>query len=85
MILVSRVPLSGGNWKRTTILMAAPSGRLLATSDLHISHRRNLAALLSLGQYPHDWLIVAGDVGCYLRGEPLAHCANPAVLRSSNA
>ena len=25
------------------------------------------------------------DVGRYLRGEPPAHCANPAVLRSSNA
>lgn len=24
--------------------------------------------------------IVAGDVACYLRGEPLAHCANPEVL-----
>jgi hypothetical protein len=24
--------------------------------------------------------IVAGDVGRFLRGGPLAHCANPAVL-----
>jgi D-3-phosphoglycerate dehydrogenase len=29
--------------------------------------------------------IVAGDVGRYLRGEPLAHCANPTALRTSNA
>ncbi|AJT62758.1 hypothetical protein T261_1070 [Streptomyces lydicus] len=26
--------------------------------------------------------IVAGDVGRYLRGEPLAHCANPGVLKA---
>jgi 3',5'-cyclic AMP phosphodiesterase CpdA len=44
--------------------MAAPfSGRLLATSDLHVSHRLNRAALDSLAHYPEDWLIVAGDVG----------------------
>lgn len=29
--------------------------------------------------------IVAGDVGRYLRGEPLAHCANPRALRIANA
>jgi D-3-phosphoglycerate dehydrogenase / 2-oxoglutarate reductase len=29
--------------------------------------------------------IVAGDVRRYLRGEPLAHCANPTALRTSNA
>ncbi|MET3919159.1 2-hydroxyacid dehydrogenase [Arthrobacter sp. UYEF20] len=28
--------------------------------------------------------IVAGDVGRYLRGEPLAHCANPEALRPAN-
>lgn len=28
--------------------------------------------------------IVAGDVGRYLRGEPLAHCANPDALRPVN-
>lgn len=28
--------------------------------------------------------IVAGDVGRYLRGEPLAHCANPEALRPVN-
>ena len=38
-------------------------GRLLATSDLHISHRANRAALDTLAHYPDDWLIVAGDVG----------------------
>lgn len=38
-------------------------GRLLATSDLHISHRANRAALASIGQHPDDWLIVAGDIG----------------------
>jgi D-3-phosphoglycerate dehydrogenase / 2-oxoglutarate reductase len=29
--------------------------------------------------------IVAGDVGRYLRGEPLAHCANPSALSTSTA
>ncbi|KRE71029.1 2-hydroxyacid dehydrogenase [Arthrobacter sp. Soil762] len=28
--------------------------------------------------------IIAGDVGRYLRGEPLAHCANPDALRPAN-
>ncbi|HUL73640.1 MAG TPA: metallophosphoesterase [Vicinamibacterales bacterium] len=37
--------------------------RLLATSDLHLSHRINREALSTLGSYPDDWLIVAGDVG----------------------
>ena len=41
--------------------MSAP--RLLATSDIHISHRENRAALDTIGRYPNDWLIVAGDVG----------------------
>ncbi len=39
------------------------SARLLATSDLHISHRQNREALGALGRFPDDWLIVAGDVG----------------------
>ena len=39
------------------------TSRLLATSDLHLSHRANRAALEALGHYPDDWLIVAGDVG----------------------
>jgi hypothetical protein len=38
-------------------------GRLLATSDLHVSHRANRAALADVKHYPDDWLIVAGDVG----------------------
>ena len=37
--------------------------RLLAISDIHISHRSNYAALATMGHYPDDWLIVAGDVG----------------------
>jgi 3',5'-cyclic AMP phosphodiesterase CpdA len=37
--------------------------RLLATSDLHVSHRENREALAELPQFPDDWLIVAGDVG----------------------
>lgn len=37
--------------------------RLLATSDLHISHRLNREALDAIPPHPHDWLIVAGDVG----------------------
>ncbi|RAX44195.1 hydroxyacid dehydrogenase [Arthrobacter sp. AQ5-06] len=28
--------------------------------------------------------IIAGDVGRYLRGQPLAHCANPDALRPAN-
>ena len=37
--------------------------RLLATSDLHISHRINREALAVLPPHPDDWLIVAGDIG----------------------
>ncbi len=37
--------------------------RLLAISDLHVSHRRNAHALADLGDHGDDWLIVAGDVG----------------------
>ena len=37
--------------------------RLLATSDLHISHRINREALDAVAPHPDDWLIVAGDVG----------------------
>jgi 3',5'-cyclic AMP phosphodiesterase CpdA len=36
--------------------------RLLAISDLHISHRGNREALLELPEHRDDWLIVAGDV-----------------------
>ena len=42
-------------------MTAAP--RLLAISDLHISHEPNRVALERIGEHPHDWLIVAGDVG----------------------
>jgi 3',5'-cyclic AMP phosphodiesterase CpdA len=37
--------------------------RLLAISDLHISHAKNREALEQIGRYPDDWLIVAGDIG----------------------
>lgn len=37
--------------------------RLLAISDLHVSHPRNHEGVVAMGQYPDDWLIVAGDVG----------------------
>jgi 3',5'-cyclic AMP phosphodiesterase CpdA len=36
--------------------------KLLAISDLHISHRANREALDTLPPHPDDWLIVAGDV-----------------------
>ena len=36
--------------------------RLLAISDLHVSHRSNREALSALPPHPDDWLIVAGDV-----------------------
>jgi 3',5'-cyclic AMP phosphodiesterase CpdA len=36
---------------------------LLAISDLHIGHRVNREALATIGTYPGDWLIVAGDAG----------------------
>jgi 3',5'-cyclic AMP phosphodiesterase CpdA len=37
--------------------------RLLATSDLHVGHRANRAALDAVGHYPDDWLVLAGDIG----------------------
>ena len=37
--------------------------RLLAISDLHISHRENRAALEGLKPHPDDWLVLGGDVG----------------------
>lgn len=37
--------------------------RLLAISDLHVSHAINRAGLEAMAPYPDDWLIVAGDVG----------------------
>jgi 3',5'-cyclic AMP phosphodiesterase CpdA len=44
-------------------MAAASLPRLLATSDIHISHRANRAALDAAGYHPQDWLILAGDVG----------------------
>jgi len=43
--------------------MNGSSPRLLATSDLHLAHKANREALAHLGEYPHDWLAIAGDVG----------------------
>ncbi len=37
--------------------------RLLATSDLHISHRTNRTALEAVQPRPADWLVIAGDIG----------------------
>lgn len=37
--------------------------RLLAISDLHLSHAPNRDGLDALDEHPGDWLIVAGDVG----------------------
>lgn len=37
--------------------------RLLAISDLHVTHRRNRASLAELPHYGPDWLIAAGDIG----------------------
>ena len=36
--------------------------RLLATSDLHLAHRANRAALDEIPDHGDDWLILAGDV-----------------------
>ena len=36
--------------------------RLFAISDLHLGSPANREALAVLGEYPNDWLIVAGDV-----------------------
>jgi 3',5'-cyclic AMP phosphodiesterase CpdA len=35
-------------------------------SDLHVDHRANRRALEEIGEYPRDWLVVAGDVGSSL-------------------
>ncbi len=42
--------------------------KLWAISDLHIAYPENRAALDTLPSHPHDWLILAGDLG-----ETLAH------------
>jgi predicted phosphodiesterase len=36
--------------------------RLLAISDLHVGHPENRGAFTRLGEHPHDWLILGGDV-----------------------
>lgn len=36
--------------------------RLLAISDLHLGNTANRDALAALPSFPHDWLIIAGDV-----------------------
>ena len=37
--------------------------RLLAISDLHVSHPLNRDGVAAMGEHPEDWLIVAGDIG----------------------
>jgi len=37
-------------------------GRLFAISDLHVSYQANRQFIESLPAFPHDWLLVAGDV-----------------------
>jgi hypothetical protein len=37
--------------------------KLLALSDLHLGHQANREALTTLGSYPDDWLVLAGDIG----------------------
>lgn len=37
--------------------------KLLAISDLHLGHAGNRAALETMGSYPDDWLVLAGDTG----------------------
>jgi len=39
------------------------SAALLAISDLHVRHKKNRAALETIGQHGDDWLILAGDIG----------------------
>ncbi|MFI7663106.1 metallophosphoesterase family protein [Micromonospora parva] len=44
--------------------MSQPEGRLLAVSDLHVSHEENRRIVEQLRpETDRDWLIVAGDVG----------------------
>jgi len=37
--------------------------KLWAISDLHLGTPANMAAFLALGDFPDDWLILAGDIG----------------------
>jgi D-3-phosphoglycerate dehydrogenase / 2-oxoglutarate reductase len=59
-----------------------PGSRLLTTPNIVMTPHLAGASKETAAKAAQ---IVAGDVGRYLRGEPLAHCANPALLRSSNA
>jgi predicted phosphodiesterase len=36
--------------------------KLLAISDLHLSNPVNFEAFMNMGDYPDDWLILAGDI-----------------------
>jgi 3',5'-cyclic AMP phosphodiesterase CpdA len=42
--------------------MCRVSGRLLATSDLHIGYPANRELVAGIGDHSDDWLLVAGDV-----------------------
>ena len=60
-----------------------PAGsRLLSTPNIVMTPHLAGASKETAAKAAH---IVAGDVRRYLRGEPLAHCANPDALNSSNA
>lgn len=48
------------------------AARLLAISDLHVTHRHNEAALPDLPDHGDDWLIAAGDIGDTLADLALA-------------
>lgn len=37
--------------------------KLWAIADLHVGYKENRDALASMGEYPDDWLILAGDAG----------------------
>jgi predicted phosphodiesterase len=37
--------------------------RLLAVSDVHVSHAANRAVIEALSPHPSDWLILGGDIG----------------------
>jgi 3',5'-cyclic AMP phosphodiesterase CpdA len=43
-------------------LSANPPARLFAVSDLHVSFPANREFIANLPAFPHDWLLVAGDV-----------------------
>jgi D-3-phosphoglycerate dehydrogenase / 2-oxoglutarate reductase len=57
-----------------------PGSRLLSTPNIVMTPHLAGASKETAAKAAQ---IVAGDVGRYLRREPLAHCANPAVLRTN--